>query len=195
MIVKNYLTAVKILYMIVKRLKKPGRISYMKKITIITADNVDIEYRLADVGSRLAASTIDFMIQLFLFIIFTLLAAFVLASMNITTPSAFNYSLSGWFYAIIIAVYFFIYFGYGIICEMLTNGQSPGKMLMSIRVIRESGGQIGLTQSALRNLFKCFVDIFGVGFMLILFSGKCKRVGDMVAGTIVIHITRDAQPQ
>jgi len=69
---------------------------------------------------------------------------------------------------------------------MLMNGQSVGKKIFGLRVIRDNGQPIELQQCLVRNLFRSVLDILYIGLFFILFSPKHKRIGDMVAGTVVI---------
>ena len=154
----------------------------MKTHIVLTPANIEIEYRLAGAGSRLAAFVIDFLIQLSLgtvITIFTLLAVFGRSFEAIA-------NVSGIVLGFLIITWFVIYFCYFIVLEMLMNGQSIGKKLFGLRVICDNGQPVGLLQSMIRNFFKALFDIFYVGIFIILLSKKHKRVGDMVAGTIVV---------
>ena len=143
----------------------------MRTITITTPDNIEIEYRLAGAGSRLAAVMVDFIV---VFIMLIILVLFLGA------PTG------GWLGGGLLIAYFVVIFGYFIIAEQITKGQSVGKKLFGLRVIRENGLAVGLTQSVVRNLFRYFVDILGIGVICVFFSKKNKRIGDMVASTIVV---------
>ena len=154
----------------------------MKTHIVLTPANIEIEYRLAGAGSRLAAFVIDFLIQLSLgtvITIFTLFAVFGRTFEAITNASGFVLGF-------LIITWFVIYFCYFILLEMLMNGQSIGKRMFGLRVICDNGQPVGLLQSMIRNFFKALFDIFYIGIFVILFSKKHKRVGDMVAGTIVV---------
>lgn len=170
----------------------------MKTIIITTPDNIEISYRLAGAGSRLAAATLDLLIQALLF---TLITVVLLLSLSTGAQSAgfggfitgadtimdiFGLGLNSYVAAFAILAYFVIYFCYFIICEMVMNGRSPGKKVFRLRVIMDNGQPIGLPQSMIRNIFRCLLDITGIGVVLILFSKKNKRLGDMVASSIVI---------
>lgn len=85
---------------------------------------------------------------------------------------------------------------YFVLCELLMDGQSPGKRLGGLRVVRLDGTPIQLLDSALRNMLRA-VDMlpffYTVGLVAIFVSGRSQRVGDMVAGTMVIkeRLTED----
>jgi uncharacterized RDD family membrane protein YckC len=153
----------------------------MNYTLVTTPENIELTYRLAGAGSRIAAAVIDLAV----------IAASLLLLTGVTY-FAVGYglndllNLSGWFIAFIIIAYFVIYFGYYIACELLMNGQSLGKRLFGLRVIRENGMPVGFTQSLVRNLIRYFIDFTGIGVVTIMFSKKCKRLGDMAASTIVV---------
>jgi len=146
----------------------------MKTITIITPANIEVEYRLAGAGSRLAAFLIDFILQILAIVIFTW-----------ATLRGVPYP-SGTVLGFIMVIVFIIHFGYFIVCELSMNGQSVGKRIFGLRVIRDNGQPIEFTQSLVRGIIRSSVDMMYVGMFTILFSTKHKRLGDMAAGTIVI---------
>ncbi len=154
----------------------------MKYITITTPNNLELEYRLAGIGSRLAAFVIDMVIQAIIFVI-TGIALFYFVFMDRGVPIN-NFDNVVVFIAAIF--YFIVFFGYFIISEMLTNGQSIGKKVFGLRVIRENGMPVGFIHSLIRNLFRYFIDALGIGVVSIALSKKCKRIGDFVASTVVV---------
>jgi len=83
--------------------------------------------------------------------------------------------------------------GYFIFWEMVTGGRSPGKLLVGLRVVRRNGLPIDLRSSVVRNLMRA-VDIlpaeYLVGIISILLSSSGERLGDHVAGTIVLRLDR-----
>lgn len=161
----------------------------MKKIRITTPENIEIEYSLADIGSRTAAAVIDYLIQSsILFLIVMINIAVIIASSEFWVE---NY---GWFIGISTILYTLISYGYFIYTEVNMNGMTLGKKKMKIRVIRENGQPITLTHSALRNFFKVFIDSIGIGLIMIFFSKKHKRLGDIVASTIVVVEENSAKP-
>ena len=154
----------------------------MKTITILTPANIEIEYRLAGAGSRLAAFTVDLIIQLILCAAFGFVILYGIYGYRFNTLA----TVEGFALALLIISWNIIYFCYFIICEMTTNGQSVGKKLFGLRVIRDNGEPVELSQSMTRNMFRAVLDIFYIGLFFILFSPNHKRVGDIVAGTVVI---------
>jgi uncharacterized RDD family membrane protein YckC len=95
--------------------------------------------------------------------------------------------------ALFLLAQFIVETGYFIFWEMVTNGRSPGKMLAGLRVVQRDGLAINLKNSVLRNVLRV-VDIlpenYVVGLVSMLLSASGERLGDHVAGTIVIRLDR-----
>jgi uncharacterized RDD family membrane protein YckC len=151
----------------------------IKYISIITPDNVEIQYRLADVASRFAAAFVDLLIQL--------------AAMGLLCLIFFGGLQNRVFFlddgtvaALAFLSIFVIYFGYCIILELVMNGQTPGKKLFGLRVLRDNGMPEGFVNSLVRNVFKLIIDINGPAAFCIFFNKKAKRIGDMLASTVVV---------
>jgi len=159
----------------------------MNYITILTPDNIEIEYRLAGAGSRIAAAVVDFLVQGVAIVIISLIYYFAALGGVYITSSMADSSL---YTAIAVLLIFCVVFVYYILIEIFMDGQTIGKKLLGLRVIRENGAPINLTQSLIRNILKLTVDLMGVGVVMIMFSKKCKRLGDMAASTVVIAVDR-----
>lgn len=155
----------------------------MDKLTIETPEQVALEFALAGVGSRFMAVLLDTIIQVVLYIILFLL----------TIALLFN-PLSGnqptWVVAVTIFVFFLIYWGYFALFEICWKGQTPGKKWAGIRVIKDSGRPISPFEAISRNLVR-IVDwmpgIYGIGVVTMLLNARHRRLGDFVAGTLVVH--------
>lgn len=161
----------------------------MKKIKITTPENIDIEYTLAGLGSRSAAAFIDMLIQSIAIILLIVAAALIKNYSN-----WFWMKYYGWILGICLFISVLIMYAYFIVSELNTNGATLGKKVLKIRTIRENGQPITLKHSAIRNLFRIFIDMFGIGVVLIFFSQKYKRLGDLVASTIVIADENKTMP-
>ena len=95
-----------------------------------------------------------------------------------------------WVIAILIFIWFCIYWGYYAAFEALWNGQTPGKRWAGIRVIKETGRPINAFEAIARNLLRVidFLPVaYGVGIITMLLNSKNRRLGDFVAGTLVVH--------
>jgi uncharacterized RDD family membrane protein YckC len=153
------------------------------KLTIETPEQVHLEFVLAGIGSRFMAALLDTII---------IIAAGLLA-LGIATL----FLLSSWFQktslyviAILTVVVFCLVWGYYATFETLWKGQTPGKRWAGIRVIKESGRPITAFESIARNLVR-FIDfmpgLYGFGVVTMLLNRQNRRLGDFVAGTIVVH--------
>ena len=86
---------------------------------------------------------------------------------------------------------FAIYWGYFVVFETLWSGQTPGKRIMRLRVVREDGRPVRFFEVFVRNLLRLALDFqplpsYAIGVVSIIFSPRSKRVGDFVAGTVVV---------
>jgi len=162
---------------------------FFNRITLQTPESVELEFTLAGIGNRAYALLIDY-IFLGLILIGFQIAWFILPTQVSDVLESLvdgNSRLQLWFLAIYLLITFFIYVGYFVFFEVLWQGQTPGKRYVKIRVIRDDGRPIGLQQSTLRALLRPVDDFFFLGVFLIVLSRQEKRLGDLVAGTVVIQ--------
>ena len=85
---------------------------------------------------------------------------------------------------------FALYNGYFILFEWLLNGQTPGKRMLHVRVIKQGGYALRFFDTLLRNLLRVvdFLPLFyGVGLTSLLLTRDSQRLGDLVAGTLVVY--------
>jgi len=132
---------------------------------------------------------IDFTIQL----LFLMMIVFGVAILAVFAPS-FCEEQIGWILGISLLAWFVFSYGYYIGCETAMNGQTIGKRIMKLRVIRMNGQPITLKHAAIRNLFKLIIDMQGIGVVMIFFSKHCRRLGDLVASTLVVTEVQPAPP-
>jgi uncharacterized RDD family membrane protein YckC len=95
-----------------------------------------------------------------------------------------------WIVAILIFLYFLLMYGYFILFESIWNGQTPGKRLTHLRVIKDSGQPITAIDAVGRNLLRIVDQLpfaYGIGVLCSWISPQSKRLGDYVAGTVVVH--------
>lgn len=85
---------------------------------------------------------------------------------------------------------FLIYTGYFVFFETIWQGQTPGKYIAKIRIVRDDGRLLSIEQAGLRALVRPIDESLFIGALLIMFNKSEKCLGDLVAGTIVIQ----AQP-
>ncbi len=152
---------------------------------IETPENVELQRRLAGIGSRFLAGFLDnLLILLFYFLLFILL---LIARVNVW-DAGFSNATGIWLSAVVILIAFIIYWGYFVFFEMLTNGQSPGKKYVKIRVVQVEGGGISFSSIAIRNLLRVvdFIGFYAVAGVFMFFTKKAQRLGDIAAGTVVV---------
>ncbi|MFC1587288.1 RDD family protein [Planctomycetota bacterium] len=153
----------------------------MKKYTLQTPENVSFQFELAGVGRRLCALLLDLVLIMALICFVNIVIYFIIPIPVILGANAAS--------ALAILSIFFIVMGYYSWYEWKTGGQSFGKKILGIRVIRDIGVRITFYQVVIRNLFR-FVDILPVMYVV---GGICcflhplhKRLGDVIAGTVII---------
>jgi uncharacterized RDD family membrane protein YckC len=165
---------------------------FFNRVTHSTPESVELEFTLAGIGSRALALFIDYLLSFLGWSIFlTLWSIFTERLLDYLERFGVNYGgLDNWFTAIVIILSFVLFVGYFVIFEVLWYGQTPGKRYAKIRVIREDGRPVRLPQAALRSLLRPIDDLLFLGFFFIVFSKREKRLGDWVAGTIVVQEER-----
>lgn len=145
---------------------------------VLTPEYVEFNFVLAGLYSRFLAWLLDGLIV-------------VVGSMFVLTLiSVVMAAFPGFASALGIVIYFMVDWGYAITLETAWSGQTIGKRALGIRVIQESGVRIGFYQAVLRNLARPFDRLpffYLVGGTAALFSRSHQRLGDMLAGTIVVR--------
>ena len=164
------------------QIRVPG--DFRDKLTIETPEQTVLEFEIAGIGSRFLALAFDTLIQILLGI--GLFVIMVVA--GVAMPSSAKTGI--WVVALIVLAYFVLYFGYFGIFEVIWNGQTPGKRKEGLRVIKDSGRPITPSEAVGRNLMRIVDQLpafYAVGIGSVLLSRHNKRLGDFVAGTIVVH--------
>ena len=154
----------------------PDTLSCMSTIKITTSQNIDIEYELAGIGERIVATILDNLIKF----------AYAFISMMIFTALHLSETWE-WIYGIIVVVLPYAF--YTLVSEIFMNGQTIGKRTMNIRVVSLEGAQATIGQYLIRWLFQpidFYVSFYACAFLAVVLSNRSQRVGDMIAGTIVI---------
>lgn len=170
---------------------------FADQLNIETPEQVDLQLPVAGMGSRFVAVLIDHAIQFAFYIGVGILIAVWSASVGARTTQAQLDTAGKWFVAFIIVINFVLLWGYFALFEAFWHGQTPGKRVMNLRVIKDSGRQITLFEALARNLLR-FVDylpgLYLAGAITMLCNRKNKRLGDLAAGTLVIHEQAQMQP-
>ncbi|HTP19894.1 MAG TPA: RDD family protein [Solirubrobacteraceae bacterium] len=151
-----------------------------ESITIATPEGLELRLRLAGLGSRFIAGAVDLAIMLILLGILAVLVGPV---------AGFSGGVSG---VVWVLGAFVILLFYPILFEVLNKGQTPGKRMSNLRVLRDSGAPVDLPASSIRNLMR-LIDgpllLYIPSIVSIAVTSRNQRPGDMAAGTIV---TREA---
>ncbi len=147
----------------------------MQTISVQTTQNVTIHHPLASVGDRILAYLLDMVILIGYTLV--LLVAFINMQLRVV-----------WVWVIFLAVPWMLYH---LAFEIFMNGQSPGKRVMNIQVVRLDGTQPTIGNYVLRWVFS-FIDFYlltgAIAVIVIATSGRGQRIGDIVAGTTVVKL-------
>lgn len=151
--------------------------------TVYTPERVSFRYRLAGPGRRGAAWVLDLVVRV--------AALFVMALLMLPFGAVPELASVGG--GLVLVGMFLLDWFYGVFFESVMAGQTPGKKLMSIRVVRADGAPAQLPDLVLRNLMRA-VDVLpvlgGVGLVTMLIDDRLRRLGDLVAGTVVVVESR-----
>ncbi len=155
------------------------------QITIETTQNVDLQYQVAPLGERIVAYIVDSLIRIAIFIAGAIF-------LGIIAPNFLTDGIGVLLTIMIVIVALPLVF-YHLFFEIFNNGQTPGKRIFELQVVSIRGEMVSIGAYFLRWLFR-IVDfhIFSglVAVIAVASSEKGQRVGDMVAGTTVIKLSR-----
>lgn len=147
----------------------------MSDFQIRTAQNVGINQNLAGIGQRLAAFLVDviFLIMFYYFIFYLL--------------SFTNYEkyVSSWAFVSVLMLPYFLYYP---LVQYWNNGQSLGKQIVKIRIVKTDNSHPRIGDFLIRWVFRLFeINLLpGLGLIVMLFNDKGQRLGDLAAGTVVV---------
>lgn len=167
-----------------------------EKYTIDTPENVSFGYEVAGIGSRFVAALIDSIILAVLLIGLNIALIVVLASLAgdpVVLDQGLEAAEEDWVAGLVMAIYallnFGIWWGYYLLFEWLWHGQTPGKRITKIRVVRTDGAPVSFVPVAVRNLVR-IIDFmpagYGVGVITMFSNRQSRRLGDFAAGTLVV---------
>jgi uncharacterized RDD family membrane protein YckC len=157
-----------------------------KQLTVLTPENVQVQFRTAGLGSRAAAYIVDAVIigivNLFLTLLFF--------SKDIPQLWVNPMGVNKYLMAALVLLLFLINSGYFIIMEYYRGGQTIGKKITGIRVVQENGRPLTFLSAVIRNFFRLVDSLpFGyfLGVIVVFFHPLNKRIGDMAAGTVIAY--------
>lgn len=148
---------------------------------LVTGEAVALDLRPAALPSRVVAGLVDVVGQLLVLLLVAGLAAAV--SLDVSEAAA---------QALGIVVLVAVLIVYPVTFETLLRGRTPGKAAVGLRVVRDDGGPIGFRQAFVRGLAGAFLERPGVTFFVAgvatsLLNPQGKRLGDLLAGTVVVQ--------
>lgn len=152
-------------------------------------EEIDLQIEVANVGSRTLAILADIT-----FCAVLLLAAYVIMSVFAQGAAGDWMTRFGahLMTIVLLVLAFAAQWIYFTLFEWLWNGQTPGKRLLHLRVIKVDGAPVSWIDVLLRNLSRP-IDVFGpmglIGLLMIFVSPRAQRLGDLMARTLVIHET------
>jgi len=157
-------------------------------LVIETPERVPLHFALASIGNRFIACAIDHTIQIVTLIV---VGSFLAIISNASGFGSRLMSAPKWVIALLIVIQFVIFDGYFAVFEWLWRGQTPGKRWLKLRVIREDGRPISFFEAVVRNLLRV-VDFlvppfYSIGLISVFATERDQRVGDLVAGTVVVR--------
>ena len=156
-------------------------------LIIDTPEQTSLEFPLAGIGSRFLAMAADTAIQAAVGLLVFIALLIVLPGFRLLGTAA-----EQWILALFILAGFLLYSAYFAFFEIVWNGQTPGKRYVQLRVMRDDGRPISAYDAIARNLLRIvdsFPGFYGVGVLSVFLSKQNKRLGDFVAGTVVVHET------
>lgn len=147
-------------------------------LRVDSPEGISFSYELASLSDRGKAYGIDLLIRVAVVAVLGLVFALVLGPVILA-------GLGLW-----MIIYFIVEWGFYVVFETLWDGQSPGKRLFDLRVVKAAGHPIGFFDSVLRNLLRAADQLpltYAVGAISLLATHRFQRLGDLAAGTVVVH--------
>lgn len=148
---------------------------------IETPEGIDLLLRPAGLVPRALAYALDLLIRL---------ALLLFLALGLGSLGKFGMGAGA-------LLLFVVQWGYMVLFEVLNDGRTPGKYWLGLKVVNDDGTPIGWPASLLRNLLR-FVDMLPSGYCLgaicCLGHPSFKRLGDLAAGTLVVHRERPTAP-
>ena len=148
---------------------------------LVTGEAVALDLRPAALPSRVVAGLVDGAAQVLVLLLIGGIAAAV--SLDVSTAAA---------EALGIVLLVVVLIVYPVSFETLLRGRTPGKAAMGLRTVRDDGGPIGFRQALVRGLAGAFLErpgitLFVAGVVTSLLNPQGKRIGDLLAGTVVVR--------
>ena len=153
------------------------------RLEVETPDHVVLRYDLAGGGNRGFAALVDFVLAALIF-------AGSIYGFSLLTD---RFASAGPFFGVLVLLTLTLAWSYFVLLEWLWQGQTVGKRLYGLRVIRDDGAPAGFVAVLVRNLIRVvdFLPAFyGLGLLTIIVTSRSQRLGDIAAGTYVVRAPR-----
>jgi len=167
-------------------------------VEFATPEDVPLRFELAGAGTRILAALVDQLIIVMLeagLLMFALVIGLIVEEISESDVEQWTEQLQNGgptlaLLGLSLLAAFVVNFGYYVFMELTTNGQTVGKRMLGIRTIRDGGYGLTFTASLLRNLGR-LVDMlpntYFVGIVAMVVHPQEKRIGDLLAGTVVVR--------
>jgi uncharacterized RDD family membrane protein YckC len=162
----------------------------MAELALKLNDGLDLRLSIAGPGARAYAFLLDFK--------FRVLAALLWLGIGMTIfhllgrdefANIFEEEQKPFLFTVVIPI-LVIYFLYHPLFELILGGRTPGKMIAGIRIVDLSGRAPSAIQIVLRNVFRLIDSLpafYALGLILSFFGATRARIGDLAAGTVLVH--------
>jgi uncharacterized RDD family membrane protein YckC len=155
------------------------------ELRIRTPEGIAFAYQLAGPVTRCLAWAIDIVV------------IFAMAATVLLMMARFAFISPDLIGGLSVVAFFVLQLGYGVVLEWGWRGQTVGKRVLRLRVMDADGLRLQFHQILMRNLVR-FADLlpacYLVGGLACLFTQKAQRLGDLAAGTVVVHHRKPAEP-
>ncbi len=168
---------------------------WAEDVEVVSAENVAFGVESAGLGSRFAAACIDLTLQM---LVIGLSASVIARGLDLVQLDSWSPALRNIAQALGTLLAFCILWGYYFAFEWLWDGQTPGKRALGLRVLHTDGSPLTLWGSLVRNLLRLFDFLpafYAAGAVVALLGPNNRRVGDLVANTVVAREKHDATRQ
>lgn len=158
-------------------------------LEVETPEHIAFRYQLAGPAQRSLAYALDLLVR------GTILCLFGLLLMTFSGKESIAEGVGTGAFLVLL---FLMEWGYFVFFEYFRAGQSPGKRAMHLRVVHQNGRPASLADCVLRNLLRAadlLPTLYGIGLLTMILDKRFRRLGDMVAQTIVISEHRTSPVQ